>query len=170
MSPMAEASEVSSGGFSLRRVLPPSHAGPPPPPPPQNLYHHRQIHASRPPSRVPRRTATRRPNGPDARTRRLVRRNVGGLPANSVPFHPPPTPRGRPALSILHSGASHPPKGLPSSVAGCVYAVGQGVDSGRHALFRPRREKPLLPFRRVSTPLDTPDPRRASQLAKQVHK
>jgi hypothetical protein len=90
---------------------------------------------------VPRRTATRRPNGPDARIRRLVRRNVEGLTANSVPFYPPPTPRGRPALSILHSGALHPPKGLPSSVAGCVYGVGQGVNSGRHALFQAMKNR-----------------------------
>jgi hypothetical protein len=55
------------------------------------------------------------------------------IPCHSIPHLPP---RGRPALSILHSVASHPPKGLLSPVAGCVYAVGQGVDSGRHARFR----------------------------------
>jgi hypothetical protein len=128
---------VASRGFSPPESPPPFARGPSPaataakpiPPPADTRL---------PPAltEVPRRTATRRPNGPDARTRRFVRRNVGGLPANSVPFHPPPTPRGRPALSILHSGALHPPKGLPSSVAGCVYGVGQSVDSGRHALFR----------------------------------
>jgi hypothetical protein len=52
---------------------------------------------------VPRRTATRRLSSPDARTRRLVRRNVGGLPANSVPFHPPPPPK------PLHSAIRPPP-------------------------------------------------------------
>ena len=47
---MAELPRYRPGTSFLPGVLPPSHAGPPPPPPPQNLYHHRQIHASRPPS------------------------------------------------------------------------------------------------------------------------
>jgi hypothetical protein len=100
-----------------------------PKPPPSDTQPPAHPHA-----RAPRRTATRRLSSPDARTRRLDRRrNVGRPPANSVPPYPPPTPQGRPACpSCILGLASH----HRSPLAGCVYAVGQDVDSGRHALFR----------------------------------
>jgi hypothetical protein len=151
--------------FSPRRVLPPLRTRALP------RRHRRKTHATtgrytppaHPHPQVPRRTATRRLSSPDARTRRLVRRNVGRPPANSVPLHPPPTPQGRPALFILHSGPRIPPKvsRLPSpDVSTPLDRVSIRVDT---RFSRPRREKPLLPSRRVSTPLDTSDLVRAFQ-------
>jgi hypothetical protein len=167
---MAQADDpgpgVSSRGFPSPESPPPFARGPSPaataakpiPPPADTRL---------PPALtlVPRRTATRRLSSPDARTRRLVRRNVGGLPANSVPLHPPPPPK------PLHS-AIRPP--LPRPSAGpfapeWVYAVRRSVYPGRQAPSRSRVGSHC--FRSGGCPLrhTLQTPFQVSRLAKQVH-
>jgi len=124
-----------------------------------------------PPTRI-RRSHGVRPPAASAVPMRAPAASSGGtsedlqqIPCHSIPHLPP---RGRPALSILHSGPRIPPKvsRLPSpEVSTPLDRVLIRVDT---RFSRPRREKPLLPSRRVSTPLDTSDPWRASQLAKRV--
>jgi hypothetical protein len=96
-SPMAQddgqGPGVASSASPPRRVLPPSHVGPPPPPPPQNLCHHRQIHASRPPSQ--RFHGVRPPAVPTVPMRAPAASSGGTsedfqqIPCQSIP-HPPP--------------------------------------------------------------------------------
>jgi hypothetical protein len=153
-------------GFSPQRVLPPSHAGPPPPPPPQNLNHHRQIHASRPPSQ--RFHGVRPPAVPTVPMRAPAVSSGGTsedfqqIPCHSIP-HPPP--EAVPPCPSCIPGPCIPPKvfrRLPPDVSTALDRVSIRVDM---RFSRPRREKPPLPFRRVSTPLDTPDPFQVSRPA-----
>ena len=90
---MAGPRRILQGLLPPQRVLPPSHAGPPPPPPPQNLYHHRQIHASRPPSQ---RSHGVRPPAASAVPMRAPAASSGGtsedlqqIPCHSIPSPPP---------------------------------------------------------------------------------
>ena len=150
--------DVASRGFSPRRVLPLSHAGPPPPPPPQNVYHHRQIHASRPPSQ---RFHGVRPPAVPTVTMRAPAASSGGtsedlqqIPCHSIP-HPPP--EAVPPCPSCISGPCIPPRVFcrPSpDVSTALDKVSIRVDM---RFSGPRREKPLLPFRQVSVPLDTLD-------------
>jgi hypothetical protein len=126
--------------FSPRRVLPPSHAGPPPPPPPQNPCHHRQIHASRPPTSAgptayghppPQQSQCAHPPPRPAERRKTSSK----FRATPSPTHPPrPSGPVHPAFR-----ASHPPKGLPSPDASTpLDRVSIRVDM---RFSRPRREK-----------------------------
>jgi hypothetical protein len=87
--------------------------------------------------------------------------STGGTSDNlqQTPCHSrnPPTPKGHPAF-----WAPHPPKGLPSPVAGRVYTVRHGVDSVRHVLFQATTGKAMSHARRVST-LSYTSPRLAQQ-------
>ena len=160
---------VAYRGFSPQRVLPPSHAGPPPPPPPQNPCHHRQIHASRPPSHWSH--GVRPPAVPTVPMRAPAVSSGGTsedfqqIPCHSIPY---PPPEAVPPCPSCISGPCIPPKVFrrPSpDVSMPLDKVSIRVDM---RFSGPRREKPLLPFRRVSTPLDTPDPWWASRLTRQV--
>jgi hypothetical protein len=199
---MAQADDPSPGvasrGFSLRRVLPPSHVGPPPPPPPQNPYHHRQIDASRPP---PRRFHGVRPPAASAVPMRAPAASSGGTsdnlqqtPCHSVPHVPGtgfqvsgtghrvpgtgagPTPgtehrapKTEPGQWKTHTRGLHPVSCiLHPASPECVYAVRHGVDPGRQAPSRSRVGSPAS--RSGGCPLrwTLQTPFQVSRLAKQV--
>ena len=151
--------------FSLLESPPPFARGPSPaataakpmPPPADTRLpptHIRRSHGVRPPaaSAVPMRAPAASSGG--------TSEDLQQIPCHSIPR---PPPQGRPALSILHSGPRIPPKvsRLPSpEVSTPLDRVSIRVDT---RFSGPRREKPLLPSRRVSTPLDTSDLVRAFQ-------
>jgi hypothetical protein len=148
---------VSFGGFSFHRVAP---------------FRPRALprrHRRKPttttgrytPPAHPRPGSGVRPPAASAVPMRAPAASTGGTSDNlqQTPCHSrnPPTPKGHPAF-----WAPHPPKGLPSPVAGRVYTVRHGVDSVRHVLFQATTGKAMSHARRVST-LPYTSPRLAQQ-------